>query len=157
MDAIPIINDAVGGVTVKIEDDFSDTGLPFEEGEEVTLMGDDALHYIRARMSVGDGSNLSRMRRHRTYLAGFRRQMQATMEKDPNLSNRLYEELQPYMVTDITGKVAGRLAQAAQSYTNNGIFPLSGEAKEGKKFMEYYIDEDSLMETVLSLFYVPAD
>lgn len=158
MDAIPVLNDMVGGVTVKVEDDFSQVDPTLVQGETVTLSGDQALHFIRGRSSVGDGSNISRMGRHRTYLHGFDQAMGAAMKDDPELILKLYAEVQNYMVTDMGSGTASRIAQQCQSYENKGIVTIEGEARLGEKYMEFYPDEASLMRTVLELFYreIPA-
>ncbi|MBR6351530.1 MAG: LCP family protein, partial [Firmicutes bacterium] len=68
MDSIIPLNDAVGGVDVKIEDDFSAMDPTLVMGETVHLEGQHAQNFVRGRMSVGDGSNASRMRRQRVYM-----------------------------------------------------------------------------------------
>ncbi|MCD7783979.1 MAG: LCP family protein [Oscillospiraceae bacterium] len=65
MDAVAIINDAVGGVTVTALDTINDDII---EGETVTLMGENALLYVRTRMGLEDSSNLHRMERQEQYL-----------------------------------------------------------------------------------------
>ena len=52
MDAIAILNDAVGGVTVNVTDDFSAVDPSITKGE-VTLKGDQALTFIQTRKDVG--------------------------------------------------------------------------------------------------------
>lgn len=157
MDAIPILNDAVGGVTVTIEDDFSDVDPSLVQGEEMTLHGQQAYSYLRYRHYVGDSTNLSRMRRHRTYLAEFSKQAQKALLENPNFINTLYQDLSAYMVTDISGADAGQLAQQFYQYTSQGVKTLEGEAKLGEVYMEYYVDEESVIETVLQLFYTETE
>lgn len=71
MDAISILNDAVGGVEVTLLDDFSDTDASLVKGKTVTLSGDQAMAYVRGRQGVGDETNLSRMARQQQYLDGL--------------------------------------------------------------------------------------
>ena len=52
MDAVPVINDAVGGVAVRCMDDLTAYDPSLTEGAEITLMGDQALYYVRARMNA---------------------------------------------------------------------------------------------------------
>ena len=54
MDAVPIINDMAGGVTVKVLDDFSGIDDSLEKDKEVTLKGEQALTYIRSRSGLED-------------------------------------------------------------------------------------------------------
>lgn len=55
MDSIEVLNHLVGGVTVTIEDDFSKEDPTLRMGETVTLTDEQAMHYVRGRMNVGDG------------------------------------------------------------------------------------------------------
>ncbi|MCD8375356.1 MAG: LCP family protein [Oscillospiraceae bacterium] len=63
MDAVPIINDLAGGVTLTVMDDLTLYDEALVEGEEITLTGDQALTYVRARFYIADGTNLHRMER----------------------------------------------------------------------------------------------
>ena len=157
MDAVPLLNDAIGGVTVTVEDDFSAVDRTLVQGETLRLQGEQALHFVRARHYVDDDSNLSRMRRQRTYLSAFAAQFERALAEESELLLTLYEDVQPYMVTDISGKAMSRLAQRCRGYTNGGILTLEGEARMGEEFIEYLPDEDSLKATVLQLFYTEAE
>ena len=52
MDAIPVLNDLVGGVTVHVDDDLTAADPVLVQGTDVTLHGDQALHFVRARKNV---------------------------------------------------------------------------------------------------------
>ena len=70
MDAISILNDAAGGVTVNVTEDFSQVDPAIGMGR-VTLMGEQAINFVRTRKDVGDQLNLSRIERQQEYLDGF--------------------------------------------------------------------------------------
>lgn len=70
MDAIGILNDAVGGVTVTVKDDFSNIDPTITMGR-MTLTGDQAIHFVRTRKDIDDQTNLSRMDRQEQYMDGF--------------------------------------------------------------------------------------
>ena len=61
MGAVPLINDMVGGVPVTVLDDFSGIDDALVQGEEITLQGEQAIHYVRIRAGLEDSSNLNRM------------------------------------------------------------------------------------------------
>lgn len=157
MDALPILNDGIGGVTVTVEDDFSQVDPSLVQGETIRLKGEQALHFVRIRYDVGDATNLSRMERQRTYLSAFSSQLESEFERQPDLILKLYDDVLPYMVTDITGKTMSQMAQQYRSYENRGLLTIDGEAKMGEKYMEYYADEDSVRQVVLELFYTQTD
>ena len=70
MDAIPVLNDAVGGVTVTVVDDFSKVNPTITMGE-LTLRGEQVIDFVRTRKDVGDQKNVTRMERQREYVDGF--------------------------------------------------------------------------------------
>lgn len=152
-EAFPILNDRVGGVTVTVEDDFSAVDPTLVQGETVTLKGEQALHFIRIRHQVGDGSNLERMGRHRAYLSGFDAAFTAAMEQNQELPLKLYAAVSDYLVTDMGSGTVAELARRCQGYENGGVITVDGEAKLGERYMEFYPDEDSLRRAVLELFY----
>lgn len=159
--AIPSLNDTLGGVTVKIEDDFSNYDPSLVQGETVELHGEQALHYVRGRRSVGDGTNTSRMRRQRTYIAAFEAKVRQEMKGNGAIISNLYNAAQPYMVTNLSSGTITTLANKAATYYNNGTVSPSGRYESvtystGAKHTAFYPDADSLKGLVLQLFYTKA-
>lgn len=159
MDAIAIVNDMVGGVTVTVEDDFSNVDPSLVQGETVTLEGEQALRFIRSRMSMEDSSNLNRMNRHRAYMHGFDAAFRAAAKEDRQLVLKVYDEVYYYLVSDMGSGPISRLAQQCLKYENGGVITVEGETELGEKFMEFYPDEAALRQTILDLFYteLPTD
>lgn len=154
LDAIPILNDWAGGVTVTIQDDFSAVDPSLVMGQTITLTGQQAYNFIRSRTNVGDETNLNRMTRHREYLSGLASQIESKMQQDVNQINDLYQQLEPYMVTNLSSGAMIKLADKCRNYTDGGTITIQGEAVLGEQFMEFYPDESSVKETVMSLFYM---
>ena len=153
MDAVGKINDLVGGVTVTMLEDFSELDPAMKKGEEVTLKGDQALMYVRFRKGVGDQTNLSRMERQRQYLNAFYgKLMEANKKVDGFLTSTLLKVNDDFE-SDCTVNQLDALSDILETCTVNPIVYMEGEAVEGDEFMEFYVDEESRQETVLSLFY----
>lgn len=153
MDAMPILNDAVGGVTVTIEDDFSGCDESLMLGKTITLDGQQAYNYLRGRMSVGDGENTSRMRRQRTYMTAFLKKAQRQLAADKSLATSLYTELEPYMVTNLSGKDVSTLLETSQYYSYQGITTPEGTIGTDGTFVTFQPDEEALRQLVLEMFY----
>ena len=156
-EALPILTDDIGGVKVYIEDDLSSLDNSLVKGTTVNLTGDLAMKFTRARMSVSDGKNTSRMRRQRTYLAAFKDQLLKQLRANSNIINTLYSNVKPYMCTNMSVGVISNAAVKAMDYHFNGIQTIKGINKEntydnGMTFMEFWADEASLNETVINLF-----
>ncbi len=154
MDAISIINDAIGGVKVVVEDDFSEVDATMTKGE-LMLNGEQAIHFVRSRQSVGDGLNLSRMERQKVYMTGFVDAFKNKMSLDADAVMSIYEQVSDYMVTDISvNAMSGMMDRFADFELVEMISP-EGENVRGEKYYEYYVDEAKLDELILRLFYAP--
>ena len=152
MDAIGILNDAVGGVTVNVTDDFSAVDPTIGMGE-VTLDRSQALTFVRSRQDVGTQMNLSRMERHKEYMNGLSVAMGASMEASDSFITDTYDAMADYMVTDCSMKAANGLMQRCADYSLKEIISVEGENVRGEEYYEFYADEDKLEELVLRLFY----
>lgn len=155
MDAVAILNDLAGGVTVEILDDFSDVDPTLIQGEDITLRGQQALTYVRTRRGLEDSSNLHRMERQRQYLQALREQVSKSQQEDQNFFPKAIAEVSDYLMSDLTANQMSAISERLAGYTFTGFVILDGEAVKGEHFMEFYVDEDSLMETVLRLYFEP--
>ncbi len=155
MDAIPVLNDLVGGVTVHVDDDLTAADPVLVQGTDVTLHGDQALHFVRARMSVTDGTNLSRMNRQRVFLDALYTQMRSRLQNDSRFALSMAKRLAEYSTSDLIPEELSELAERLKDEEFRGIQTTMGEAVQGEKYLEFYPDEEKLKTEVLSLFFEP--
>ena len=155
MDAIPVLNDLVGGVTVHVNDDLTAVDPVLIKDTDVTLHGDQALHFVRARMTVADGTNLSRMNRQRVFLDALYPQMKSCLQNDSRFALRMANGLAKYSVSDLIPEELAKYAERLKDEEFKGIQTTSGEAIEGEKYIEFYLNETALKESVLRLFLEP--
>ena len=153
MDAVSILNDAVGGVEVEIKDDFSKVDPTLVKGEKIVLNGEQALNFVRARGQVGNQSNLSRMERQKEYMASFADQFKSAYSADKSIITDALEDIEGYMITDCTATELADFAESVNNYEFSGIVSPKGESKVGDRYMEHFVDEEALEELVLSVFY----
>ena len=155
VDAIAMLNDAVGGVTVNVTEDFSQVSTPIPMGT-VTLMGDQARSFVQSRKDVGDELNLSRVERQKQYMDGFVTSFKKTMEtSDISFVLDTYNMVAPYLLSDLPVSTLTGMVERYMDYPLTGVLSLEGENKRGKEFMEFYADEDKLEDLRLELFYAP--
>ena len=154
VDAIAILNDAVGGVTVTVTDDFSGVDSTIAMGE-VTLRGDQALSYIRGRQNVGDQKNATRMVRHQEYMEGFREALSIKVEESAEFIADTYSAVAPYLVSDCSINTLSSMIERYADYEFTGIITPEGENTVGAEYYEFYADEEKLDELVIGLFYAP--
>ena len=151
MDAVAILNDMVGGVPVTITSDFTDIDPSLQEGETITLQGQQALAFVRSRKGVDDETNLSRMERQRQYLAALEEKM---AQQDEEFVIRAYDAVSDYMVTDMGSGTVAELGEKMKTYEELPFLTIAGESgtdEEGSA--TYTLDQDSLQQAIVSLFY----
>lgn len=164
MEAVNILNDAVGGVTVTIPESAANADMEiggkryktgWQTGQTVHLMGNDAYTFIRYRDVEQSESADARLARQKQYLQAFAAQVKTAVRTDLTLPVKLYGEVTPYMVTDISAEEAVYLAGEAIDYTfsEEDIYSMQGEVKMGELFEEFYQDDTALYELILDVFY----
>ncbi len=154
MDAISILNDAVGGVTVNVVDDFSKVDPRIKKGEH-TLMGSEALSYVQTRKDLGDQLNISRMVRHQEYIQGFMKSFTDKIESSDSFVLKLHDQVDEYVITDCSVTVISGLMERCADYSLKEIVSIEGENVLGEEYYEFYVDEQKLDELILRLFYAP--
>lgn len=152
MEAIGILNDAVGGVTVNVTDDFTEIDPSIKKGT-VTLNASQALNYVRTRKGLGDQTNLSRMERHKEYLNGFFAALGKKIDQSASFMMQTYSDVSDYMVSDCSLDVLTALTTRYSDYTLKEIISPEGENRTDKEYIEFYVDEEKLDQIILGLFY----
>ena len=154
MDAIQVLNDAVGGVTVTVTEDFSEVNPTITMGE-MTLHGQQAIDYVRIRKDVGDQKNITRMERHKGYIDGFLQAMGSKTDVEPEFLLSAYEQVAPYLVTDCALETLSTLMNRYADYSVAQIVTPEGENIIADGHYQFIADEEKLDELILSLFYRP--
>lgn len=150
MDAVGILTDLVGGVTLTVTSDFSEIDPSLVQGETVTLSGSKALTYVRSRLNIDDQTNISRMARQRQFLTALEEKLK---QQDTQFAATAYEELSDYMVTDIASGPAAKIGEKLKQYKQLDTLTIAGDNVIENEHWAYHLDETSRQETVLQLFY----
>ena len=154
MGAIQVVNDMVVGVTVTIEDDFSDVDPSMKKGETVTLMGEQAEKYVRSRKEISDGSNQNRMSRQSTYEEAFKPAFRNKCAENSKFPLEVYHAMEDYMTTNISAKKFCRLAILMSDENQDEKVAISGTyGLDEDGWQTFTPDADSLQEAILELFY----
>lgn len=156
MDAVPIINDWAGGVTVEVLDDFTGIDDSLVQGELIRLRGQQSLNYVRMRKGLDDSSNLHRMERQRQYAEEWVNCAQRKLT-DPESVADLVMQLDGHYRSSCTAEELLDFAQNLSANPSVPTYELKGEAVKGEEHMEFYADETALQQLVLELFYVPVE
>ena len=154
LDAIPIMNDAIGGVEVKVlEDiDYPSKGVSLKEGETKKLNGAEAYCYLRGREQSEFDSATARLRRQEQYIGAFSDQMTAYTQGSVSKMLDIYESIEDYVVTNIDfADLASELSE--YEYDDSRMYTIPGETKMGEQFEEYHVEEDGFYDMIIDIFY----
>ncbi len=152
MDAVKTVNDRIGGVTVALEEDYTELDAGYTKGSVIRLEGDRALEFVRARSSMNDPSNSARMKRQKLYLRALFQELSKTEMTDDDYA-QMYDTLSPYMVTNCDANMVSGALEALLSYTCADIVSPEGEEVAGDEYMEFYADDEKLKDFIVKLFY----
>ena len=152
MEGVGALNDIVGGVTVTVPDDMSKVDSELRAGAEVTLHGEQALVFVRSRMDVGDGSNLSRMERQRIYLKALYEKLLDCVRNDEGFVDSSLLKMTAYFQSDLPLNSLDDLCMRLADCTINPFTVIEGEANYDNEFVEFYINEDSLDQVLNDIF-----
>lgn len=153
--AVPILNDAVGGVEVTIDQDLKLLNPKFEKGTTLVLEGEEATDFVCKRDIRVAQSSLARIGRQKQYMMSFIQSAKNAVKEDVTLPVSLFQTLTEYMVTDITVDEVAYLAPEAvqSSFSEESLHIVEVEVKMGEKYEEYYVKEDKLYQLILDVFY----
>lgn len=155
LECIEILNDAIGGVDVTMDQDYTMLDETFVEGTTVHLMGEQAMHFVRTRDTEIPGSAYTRLARQKTYLTAFAEQAKRAIRKDMTLPTTLLEELKDYLVTDMNTAQMLYLATEVLDYDFSGdnMYVLEGKIVDDGMYEQYILDQEALNELKIRLFY----
>lgn len=154
MDAVSTYNDLVGGVTLRVLDDFSGIDDTLIKGKEVTLKGEHALNYVRSRYGLDDSTNNRRMERQRQYLEALYNKTVECLKNDEDFIVDSASKLTNDLVSDCSATRLQSIAEKIADYSFTGIRDIEGETVMGETYLEFHPDPESIKEAVVDLFYV---
>lgn len=152
--AMPTLNDALGGVPVKMEFDMTSVNPAWTKGSTVTLHGKEAEAFVRSRMTVGHGSNYERMFRQAEYMTSAIAKMKQRIANDLSFGEGLLKTLSSVSVTNMTQKRLISELNEAYGFEYLAVDHPEGEYAMGEDgFVEFHMKENSAVEWVLNHLY----
>ncbi len=161
--AVPALNDAVGGVTVHMDPEYVDAELAkldpmFRPGNTVHLADGQSFNYLHVRDIHTYASCEERAERQKQYIKGYISAVKEVIKKDPKLLFELYSVMNENMTTDI------RKTELPSFYFyidkmdfDDSIVQIEGNRTVGERHEEFYADEDALERLTVEMFYTLAD
>ena len=95
------MNQALGGVTVTVEDQITAWAMNVEVGSEVQLTWDNISVFIRTRDKQESESAYERTLRYKEFITAFMEQGMEVVKKDPGVVLTLLDILEGHIITDL--------------------------------------------------------
>lgn len=153
--ALPVLNDAVGGVDITLAEDMTWWRDGYIAGTSLHLDGQTALEYLRERTGEDGGSNQGRMRRQKEYVMAYLAKAKSVLASDLSIPVTVYQQLQEHMSTNVTLDEVTYLVSELLNISVNAdeLQSLPGESRAGEKHEEFYVDREALKELIIQNFY----
>lgn len=156
--SIPLLNDAVGGVTVTVKEEGLEVRDPMlKKGNTVHLNGSQAEIFVRYRDITKSQTALSRMDRQKQYIQAYFETAREEAGKDNELITRLVNDIEDHMITNMAKDqyldMGLAVLNSQQQLGENDFLSIPGQAVETINFDEFYPDLDELKRIMIELFY----
>jgi len=153
MDGIATAVEVLGSVEMVLSDDSLEAVNPeYVKGAKITVTKENAEQIIRHRDTNVPHSAIARTNRQKELMKAVSDCAREKSTQDADFIVDMYESLKPYMVSNIGNDILADLLEAKFD-SETGVIDIPGEGVEGEMHDEYHIDEASLYELVLQMFY----
>lgn len=155
--SMPALNTMVGNVSVTVPTDDMVMVFPeFYEGARITLNDENVETFVRWRDIAIPFSNNSRMKRQQAFASGFLQKFKQKISEDPEGVWKEIESMSPYIQTSITKSQYLKFADRINNLTFSeaDYYYLVGEDIQGVQYDEVHLDKETLLKTILDLFYI---
>jgi anionic cell wall polymer biosynthesis LytR-Cps2A-Psr (LCP) family protein len=146
--AIPELNDAIGGVTLTLPEDFTKMDPQFVMNSPVTLDGKQAETYLRYLDANIEFSNQERMERQFRYITAL---FEAMKNMGEDNQEDMYSLMEEHVLTTLSEEEINTFLSLNLTDSEMKIIP--GEWVKGETRDEYYVNEE-LKRMVIEDFYV---
>ena len=140
--------DAIGGVTMTVPEDYTWIDPAFEKGQTLTMDGAMVEKYVRSREIEVLDSNVQRMQRQSQFMGALVEKLQSIEGNSNYLS--LYQEMEPYMVTNMT---ADEMKALSDYEIDPETVNIPGEVILKDGHAQFIVDNEGLRNIILKMFY----
>ena len=154
-DSIPVINQALGGLEITFPEDYSYLDYNFLKGATVKLSDYQLQRLIRYRNHREIDSATQRgLRDLKLVVRAMAMQAKDMIKKDPTVAMSMYNQLKPFMTSNLSIDEVSYLAQqlVAVDFKGDTVIQIPGVVTKGERYAEFYPDEEWLHDFVIDTF-----
>ena len=152
--AVPVLNDALGGVTVHLDFDMTSVNEAWTKGSTVTLHGQEAETFVRTRKTIGEGTNEERMVRQAEFMRQAVKLMNKKASEDLAFGESVLKSVEAISTTNMTTRHLAEELNRAHGYEILEVEHPAGEYAIGSDgYMEFHMQENAAVEWALEHLY----
>ncbi len=159
MEGVKKLTDLVGGVELTSLEKITSSKLSVNKDDKITLNGQNAMTYIQYRDSDTE-ANSRRMQRQKQFLSALMNKTgNAVLDDFTNLA-KFYNTLSPYFSTNVSFAQITYLAQNCLTVNFGDALDyktIEGTLSQGEQWVEFTADEQSVLQAVIDVFYIPKE
>lgn len=153
MGGLSVIPEVIGTFEVVVPNASLEEKYPeYYEGSIITIDSENAELFVRFRDIKTTQSALYRQERQKSFLEAALDQIKVQYQQNPGIVTELYEDLTPYLVTNMGNDLFLDLAEGA-SLGERVSWNVPGEGVSTEKYDEYHVDDEVLYEKIIETFY----
>ncbi len=151
--ALGVLADAIGGVSLTALQTIPGTNI--YEGEDVILLGDNAIKYVQWRDTTNYLSPLDRQERQIQFVKALASQALSALKSNPSIIVDLFNAMSSYATTNLGVSEVSYLASVLASHgiSDLNTIKLEGTMEPREYSSEFILDQDSVYQTVLDVYY----
>ena len=150
LDGIKVAVDAAGGIPITVPEDYTWIDPAFQKGASLVLNGEQAEQYVRSRDTETLDSNQQRMERQSQFMRALLSMLAGGGFSTQELTD-LYQQLEPYMTTNLT---ADELTQIAGYTFQEETQTVPGEVTEQDGRALYITDAEKIQDLIINEFFI---
>ncbi len=157
LDGIEKLTDMIGGIQVTCLENIENNKLNAIKGQTINLNGEKATAYIQYRGNDTE-ANARRMLRQKQFLSTLMNKTGNAVLNDFTKLSKYYNTLSPYYSTNVSFAQITYLAQNCLSLNFGDALEyktIEGTLSQGENWVEFDADEQSVLQTVIDVFYIP--
>ncbi len=151
-DGVVPLNDALGGVNVKVPADYEENGKSLKEGVDIHLEGDETAWFL----TFDDENNLdSKSLRQNAYVRAVISKLYFSIKDDPVSCMNIYDAIEQYTLTNMTRSELTYIATEASGYDfdNKSLHIIKGDTVDNNGYAQFVTDEEALKDQIIDVFY----
>ncbi len=152
--AVGTLADMLGGIQLTVPTDMTSIDSSWTTGTEISLIGDQAIRFVRERKTIGKGTNEERMQRQNVFMDAALEQTRLAFDADSDFGSELLSALRSKSETNLSDAELLDIINSTKTYEVLPVNYLDGTYTTGDSgYMEFYPAENTSQDWIIQNLY----